>query len=217
MRSHPLVLFGFVIVAFLAVFAFVTVGRDAELRRVCSGYCALQPNYAARDRLAPDFELAKLGGGSVKLSALRGKIVVLHFWTKNCPPCLEELPGFSDWAKVVKRRFSDVEVLALNTDETDQIAADTLKAALVGETPGFTVLRDPDGRVVTGKYGTKLYPETWLIDRDGLIRVRVDGARSWKTAVPLSVVESLRGPTTCQLRFERGHPVGAALELCGDG
>jgi hypothetical protein len=53
------------------------------------------------------------------------------------------------------------------------------------------VLFDPDKSVVKGKYGTRLYPETWIIDRNGIIRFRIDGGRDWGSAIALELIESL--------------------------
>src|SRR5688572_15017036 len=93
---------GQVVVAVLAGFAtfgFVATAQDGEKRRSCTALCALRPDYSARNRLAPDFELPDLDGRKVKLSSFRGKTVVLNFWTKTCRPCLEEMPSLASLAK----------------------------------------------------------------------------------------------------------------------
>jgi len=50
------------------------------------------------------------------------------------------------------------------------------------------VLFDPDKRVVRDKFGTRMYPETWVIDSEGIIRFRVDGARDWSDPVALAAI-----------------------------
>ena len=52
------------------------------------------------------------------------------------------------------------------------------------------VLMDRDRSVVRGQYGTVLFPETWVVDAEGVIRMRVDGAREWSSAVALDAIES---------------------------
>jgi len=52
------------------------------------------------------------------------------------------------------------------------------------------VLFDPDKAVVRGKFGTRLYPETWVIDPEGVIRVRIDGGRDWASPVALEMIQS---------------------------
>ncbi|HEY4158256.1 MAG TPA: TlpA disulfide reductase family protein, partial [Polyangiaceae bacterium] len=166
-----------IILAALGVYGFVTTARDGETRRVCTPLCAMRPDYAARNRLAPDFELPKLGGGTARLSSYRGKAVILNFWTKSCRPCLEEMPSIAGLSKAIAPH-SDLALLTVSTDDSLEDARDTLRAVLGGDPP-FVVMIDPDSKVVGGKFGTKLYPETWFIDEAGVIRARVDGGREW--------------------------------------
>ena len=77
----------------------------------------MHPDYAARNRTAPDFELPKLGGGTAKLSSYRGKIVILNFWTKTCRPCLEEMPGIASLGKALAPH-DDMALLTISTDDT---------------------------------------------------------------------------------------------------
>jgi hypothetical protein len=53
------------------------------------------------------------------------------------------------------------------------------------------VLFDPTKSVVREKYGTRLFPETWIIDPDGVIRVRVDGQRDWSSPMVLDMIQSI--------------------------
>lgn len=61
-------------------------------------------------------------------------------------------------------------------------------ASVMPPRPVLKVLFDPDKRVVRDKYGTLLYPETWIIDARGVIRLRVDGARDWSDPLSLEVI-----------------------------
>jgi thiol-disulfide isomerase/thioredoxin len=203
-----------VIVAALGVYGFVSTWKDAERRRLCSPLCGMKPNYAGLNRLAPDFELESLAGGKVKLSQYRGKVVILNFWTKTCPPCLEEMPSLVELAKVLERH-PRVELVTICTDDTMEEARDTLKSVL-GGMPPFTVLLDPDSQIVGAKYGTKLYPETWFVDSRGVIRARFDGARNWSDALAIDFAESLADPLTCEIPFSAGRPQGPHAALCGE-
>jgi len=58
--------------------------------------------------------------------------------------------------------------------------------------PAATILFDPDKSVVRGKFGTRLFPETWVIDPAGVIRLRIDGRRDWSHPVAIEVIESYR-------------------------
>ena len=67
-----------IVLAIFGVYGFVATARDGETRRACTALCALKPDYAARNRSAPDFELPSTDGRSVRLSSFRGKTVILH-------------------------------------------------------------------------------------------------------------------------------------------
>ncbi len=205
----------FVLVAALAVYSFVSTARDAERRRVCTPLCALSPTYAARNRTAPDFELPSINGGKVRLSSYRGKVVILNFWTKTCGPCLQELPSLGELAQILAKR-SDVVLVTISTDESVADVQNTLKSVLGGKSPQFEALVDPDASVVRDKFGTKLYPETWFIDKKGVIRARVDGARDWTSAAAIEFATSIEDPLACNIQFSRGTPVGDYTGLCGD-
>ena len=205
---------GFIAFAAAGVYGFVAAARDGETRRACSAMCALRPNYAARNRIAPDFELPALGGGKVRLSDYRGKTVILNFWTKTCRPCLEEMPTLANLARSL-RDHPDVVLLTVSTDDTLEDARDTLRSVLGGDPP-FQVLLDTDSKVGGEKYGTKLYPETWYIDPNGVIRARFDGQRDWATALSVDLAESFHGLLPCDVSFVNGQLKDDALGVCGD-
>ena len=174
----------------------------------------MRPNYAAQNRLAPDFELANLKGDKVRLSDYRGKVVILNFWTKTCRPCLEELPSLGDLAQVLKRQ-QGMELVTICTDDTAADAKETLKSVMGGNV-AFEVLMDPESKVVADKYGTTLYPETWFIDANGVIRARIDGQRDWATALTIDLAKSLQSPIACDISFSNGVASGSHVSLCED-
>lgn len=202
----------FILAAASAVYGFVRTGIDAERRRVCSPLCALRPDYANQNRLAPDFELPSLDGRRVRLSSYRGQVVVLNFWTKHCRPCLEEMPALAELGRLLGASGHG-SVVTVCTDESREDVAATLASVLQGPPP-FVVLHDPGAEVVTGKFGTKLYPETWYLDPAGVIRARFDGPRDWDRALPLDLADSLREPMACPVTVERGVPGGSFAALC---
>jgi peroxiredoxin len=206
---------GFIVIAALAVYAFVSMARDSETRRACVPVCAMRPTYAGRNRTAPDFTLPDADGNQVRLSQYRGKTVVLNFWTTTCQPCLEEMPSIADLAKVLAKR-DDVVVLTISTDLTKDVALTALHTLLREPKPPFSVLFDPESTVVHDKFGTELFPETWVIDPKGVIRARFDGARDWSNALVLDLIESFQRPATCAVEFQAGRAVGADATLCED-
>jgi peroxiredoxin len=204
----------FVVLASLLVYGFVSVTKEGEMRRSCSAPCLLRPDYMAADRRAPDFSLQDLHGRKVTLESLRGKVVVLNFWTKTCGPCLEEMPELAELTKVIRDR-PDVVVLAISVDDGPDDVRPTLQTVL-REEPPFTVLFDPDSKVVGGKYGTRLFPETWFIDKRGVIRARVDGAREWNNPLVVNYIDALRSGDYCAVRIEGRSMGGKAGKICDD-
>jgi peroxiredoxin len=213
MKRSTLIQAAFIVLATIAVYAFVSMARDAETRRACVPVCAMRPTYAGRNRLAPDFELPDVDGNKFRLSQFRGKTVVLNFWTTTCQPCLEEMPSLADFAKVVRQR-KDVVVLTVSTDATKEIATSALQTLLKEPKAPFLVLLDPDSTVVRDKYGTSLFPETWIIDPKGVIRARFDGARDWSNAIVLDLIESFARPATCGIDFDSGRASGSEAAIC---
>jgi len=202
----------FVLVAALLVYGFVAVTKEGEMRRECSAPCFLHPDYLAAEKKAPSFSLKDLNGTTVTLESLRGKVVVLNFWSKTCGPCLEEMPSLAELAQVVRDR-PDVAVIAVSIDEGPDDVNPTLKTVLRGPPP-FQVLFDPDAKVVTGEYGTHLFPETWLLDKKGVIRARFDGAREWNSPLVVNFIDALRGGDYCPVKIDGKSLAGKAGGLC---
>jgi peroxiredoxin len=205
----------FILAAAGAVYLFVSAAQSDQRRASCTALCSLSPAYAGRNRLAPDFELPDINGKLVKLSSFRGKSVYLNFWTKTCRPCLDEMPTLAELAKISKHR-SDFVVVTVSTDEGPEAVRDALQIALNNEEPPFPILFDPESEVVLGRYGTKLYPETWIIDPDGVIRARFDGPREWSDALALEIGEMVARPGGCPVEFDKGVAKGPFAGLCGD-
>jgi peroxiredoxin len=215
MKPAALLQMAFIALAAMAVYAFISMARDSETRRACVPICAMRPTYAGRNRTAPDFVLPDAEGKQVHLSQFRGKTVILNFWTTTCQPCLEEMPSLADFAKVVAKR-DDVVVLTISTDLTKDVALQALHTLLREPKPPFSVLFDPESTVVHDKFGTELFPETWVIDPKGIVRARFDGARDWSNALVLDLIESFQRPVTCGLEFQAGKAVGAEASICED-
>jgi len=204
-----------IVLAAFGVYGFVSTIKDSEVRRACSALCALKPDYAGRNRLAPDFELPRMKGGKAKLSDYRGKVVILNFWTKTCRPCLEEMPSLATLGKALGPH-SDVVLLTITTDESAEDAKATLKSVLGSSDPPFEVLIDAEASVVRDKYGTKLFPETWYVDKSGVIRARFDGPREWDSPLPLDIAKSLSTPLPCDVTYARGRATGEHAGFCAE-
>ncbi len=204
---------GFAILAGLVVYGFVDMAKHAEVRRSCEPILQLRPRYMGSDREAPDFDLATLDhfdeGGRMKLSSYRGKVVLLHFWTKTCKPCLEEMPILAKFAEQLADR-KDAALLTVTIDEGPAAIADVIATVFGTQKPPFPIAFDPENKVVRDKYGTKLFPETWLIDPSGVIRARFDGVPlageqcdvAWKSPLFFSAIDALKGPAVCDITID---------------
>lgn len=142
-----------------------------------------EQHYLGNTRRAPDFTLKDRFGKAFKLSEQRGQLVVLNFWTITCNPCIEELPSLEKLSRAVEHR-DDITVVTVSTDS----GWEAVKKIFIRDTK-LRILFDPEKRVVTEKYGTRLYPETFIIDSKGIIRMRYDGARDWSDALTLQLLE----------------------------
>jgi peroxiredoxin len=180
------------------VFLYARAMADGELRRrqaplrVMIGDVAFEKlargekteeHYYGNSLLAPDFTLLDKDGRPWKLSDRRGKVVVMNFWTITCQPCVEELPSLLELADIAAER-DDVEVIAVTTDkEWSEVAA------LFPPQFALKVLFDPERKVVRDKFGTRLFPETWIIDGRGVVRLRIDGRRDWSQPITIDAIE----------------------------
>lgn len=135
----------------------------------------------------PDFALPDAQGQMFRIADHRGKVLVLNMWTVTCQPCLEEMPSLEELAKLVSSDpwlKGKIEVVTITTDKSWQDVAPALSP-----NTALRVLFDPDKKVVHDKFGTRMFPETYIIDRDGVVRARFDGARDWSSAVTLDVLK----------------------------
>ena len=122
---------------------------------------------------APDFTVQD-GDRKVTLNELRGKVVVLNFWATGCPPCIEEMPSLVQMQRHLQSK--GVEVLAVSVDVDENAYHKFLKDHGVD----LLTVRDPDQKS-SNLYGTYKWPETYIIDRNGVLRRKFIGAVDWNT------------------------------------
>jgi peroxiredoxin len=113
-------------------------------------------------RMAPDFTLTTLDGGTFRLSEQRGKPVVLNFWATWCGPCQRELPALQKAAE----HFGD-DVVFVGVDQGEEAAIVQSYVDKMGLT--FTIPMDTDGQVGYD-WSVQGLPTTFFIDRSGVIR-----------------------------------------------
>lgn len=110
------------------------------------------------------------GQHAVDLSKLRGHVVVLNFWASWCAPCIEELPSLEE----MQRELPQVDVVAVSTDED----AAAYNRFVTEHRVSLLTVRDAAQRS-NAMYGTFRFPETYVIDKSGVIRRKFIGAQDW--------------------------------------
>ena len=124
---------------------------------------------------APGFRLPALAGGDTELASLRGRWVLVNFWATWCPPCVQEMPSLERLHRTLGP--AGLVVLGVSADEDEG----ALRRFLAQNPVSFPVLRDPGGRLAASAYRTTGYPETFLIDPDGVLRESYVGPAEWDT------------------------------------
>ena len=143
--------------------------------------CSTAPEQRARTgSQAPDFQFQGLDGQSTSLSDLRGKTVLINFWTTKCPACVYQMP----FIQQVYEEWSDkgLVILAINIGESPS----TVKSFMESYGFSFPVLFDTRGDVAL-KYGIRLIPVSLFIDKNGIIKAVKVGPFSSKAAIERSL------------------------------
>jgi cytochrome c biogenesis protein CcmG/thiol:disulfide interchange protein DsbE len=133
---------------------------------------------AARDFTVQDSDR------KVSLNQFRGQIVVLNFWGTFCPPCMEELPSLMRMQDRMRGR--GVVVLGISIDADGDAYHRFLKLHNVN----FLTVLDPEQKVAS-LYGTAGWPETYVIDRQGVMRRKFIGAVDWTSPEVIDFLSKL--------------------------
>jgi thiol-disulfide isomerase/thioredoxin len=130
------------------------------------------------------FSLPARDGKHIDLSAYRGKVVLLNFWATWCPPCRDEEPSLRRLARVMDpKKF---QLVAVSVDEGGWPAIDKFFA---GNAPPYQVALDQNARI-SQTYGTTKYPESYLIDASGTLRLKFIGPRDWADPAVFALLDS---------------------------
>jgi cytochrome c biogenesis protein CcmG, thiol:disulfide interchange protein DsbE len=121
---------------------------------------------------APQFALND-GQEQVNLSRLRGHVVLLNFWATWCGPCVQELPSLEQ----MQRDLPQVSVVTVSADDDEA----GYREFLLRNRVSLLSVRQGD-MAITALYGTTGYPETWAIDKNGIVRRKFVGPQDWTSA-----------------------------------
>jgi peroxiredoxin len=134
---------------------------------------------------APNFQLWDMDGKPISLSEYRGAVVLVNFWATWCGPCRVEMPAMEQLYREFNRK--GFEILAVSTDSQGVAVTRPFKESL-GLT--FPILHDSDFRVGIA-YGARTLPITFLVDRQGMIKHRIFGARDWGSQEARQLIQTL--------------------------
>jgi thiol-disulfide isomerase/thioredoxin len=135
---------------------------------------------AIQGQRAPLLHLERMNGTSFSLDRLRGRWVLLNFWATWCEPCRREMPDLERLAQIMAAEQWNAVLIAASVDQNWPLVQGFLKKErLAGEKPlAMQIVRDPDG-IGAQRYGTNKFPETYLIDPNGILRAKWIGVLAW--------------------------------------
>ena len=134
----------------------------------CCGLGLGQVGESLVGRPAPEFSLQDLHGARVDLAKYRGKVVLLNFWATWCAPCRLEMPRFMQWQS--EYGAQGLQVIGISVDDTEPPARKFVEKLQVSYPIAMGNAR------LGERYGGVLgVPVTFLIDRTGIVRARIDG------------------------------------------
>jgi peroxiredoxin len=134
--------------------------------------CEQAPKVAEDGKPAPDFTLVDRQGKTWRLSQLRGRVVFINFWATWCPPCREEMPSMQRLYTIVPKE-SFVMLAVLENDDPARADSFAAKAGLT-----MPILVDQEKKVWP-TYGLTGVPETFIVDKKGVIREKFIGPAHW--------------------------------------
>lgn len=136
---------------------------------------------AQTGKAAPDFTVSD-GTSTVHLASYRGRVVLVNFWASWCEPCVEELPSLLE----LHHDQPDLAILAVSID--DDPAA--YSSFIVRNHMDLITVRDPT-QSAANLFHTDMWPETYVIDRQGIIRRKFVGPQEWTSPEIVSYLKSL--------------------------
>jgi len=120
----------------------------------------------------PDFSAEALKGGSLSLSALKGKVVLLNFWATWCPPCRAEMPSIEAlWKKLKDKPFT---VMAVSVGEDKG----TVAKFIADQKYSYPIFLDPSSALGTA-FNAESIPTTYLFDKQGRAIAGIKGSREY--------------------------------------
>jgi cytochrome c biogenesis protein CcmG, thiol:disulfide interchange protein DsbE len=140
------------------------------------------PHVVVAGERAPGFTLSTDTGRTVSVPKFGGKLLVLNFWATWCPPCIQETPSLSQFARDYAAK--GVVVLGVSVDASEAAYG----AFLQKYRPQFLTARDAK---IHRDYGTFMYPETYVIDSSGKVVQKIAEGADWSSPNVRAFFDSL--------------------------
>ena len=157
----------------LIVLAIAGVGIMVLLQSKNSSFNQFGKPLLGKGVPAPNFTFPGLDGKKVSLADYKGKVVLLNIWATWCAPCVAEMPSMEKLYQELKNE--DFEILAVSVDES---GAEAVNPFMKKHKLDFPVLLDTKGDIKTLYQATGI-PESFIIDKDGIIVEKIIGPRDW--------------------------------------
>lgn len=141
---------------------------------------------AAEKSPAPEVSVVSLDKGAVlKLSELKGKVVLLNFWATWCPPCREEIPSMVKLNGIMAGK--SFQMVAISIDEGGKPAIESFFKESGFSLPTYL---DPTGASAKA-YGITGVPESFIIDKQGIVVKKIVGGAAWDSPEVITYLENL--------------------------
>jgi len=168
------ILFVFIACVFLIVF--LREERDSTLKTTEP----IQPGLEM-----PNFTFPDINGREVSLSDHRGKVVLVNVWATWCPPCRQEMPSMQSLYEKFKGENFEILAVSIDSEGRAAVAPFMRKMNLT-----FPALLDP-GETIRSLYGITGVPESFIIDKQGILVEKIIGPINWATPEVFSFVKDL--------------------------
>jgi cytochrome c biogenesis protein CcmG/thiol:disulfide interchange protein DsbE len=134
---------------------------------------------------APDIELTDSNKNEFKLSELRGSVVFVNFWATWCPPCIEEIPSIERLSRYLAGNSTFKMVTIPYNDDMNKVLGYMKEMDYT-----FPVYLDSEGNAAK-KFGITGVPETYIIDKKGILRNKVIGPSDWDSPYVIETLSKL--------------------------
>jgi peroxiredoxin len=134
---------------------------------------------------APGFNLKDLNGNNVCLESLKGKVVILNFWSTSCAPCVAELPSLNALYRELKA--NNLVVLGISVDSSSK----AVKEMANKQHLEYPVLMDSSQEVYFDSYALFGQPVSVIVDQAGIVQDKIVGQVDWTSAKMKTRIQTL--------------------------